>query len=694
MEGKTSAKRLSKKSFQMKPSKFKSINPTNPHTSLDDLQTNKTHSPSNSEEEQQDLIEPDTTLPILQHKTQSDIQTDSRLLFKSSLYTTEEDSDESPAENHFSQPHKRSKKNNPFSELTTNTTLYTQEENSEEESPSKTVRKFSKTPTRKLSSKTSEPEDLDSQSDSQEIPLPIKRKKNYKKISPIPLKTLNKLIDVKKDAFVETGESLDIQEEEISVAPKAKVFNCSFLDKIKSCKTDKPNHVLAKGIYTDTSVHESLEIQAPKKLVGFIVKKQQINPRDILRESLKNEINHRKTTHLHADSIFTKSSTDLPGKLGKKAEEDNESDYIPDDDEEKEALEMEKIIRLEEGQESQDEDSSNTETESESTETENKESIKLDDSSKDMDIDETPLVDIENDSITVASETINEPLPQNIPSVFSMPTDNSPSLPIIPKPIKVLNRFIDEEAELGSDHEEHDNLIKNIKDSDEDNEDLDEDLEEIIDRNKVEDDEEMRYGKHLDQLMKDDDERIKKVVNAEFKRQRRDLDFIDNESSIMTKKDKLLEDRKNLLAQRGSQGFLNSFKGVDKEEMDDEELDKFKMLKSSQELKFIRSQFSSKTLIDDRSLSILSLISKPENTIASKSMLVGSEKDLGFAGKSFKGISSMQKVGDKGNSMRVFKSSANLSSNRSFVFSKEKTKKQTLDNVQTKKTKLFRLLSN
>ncbi|OMJ86337.1 hypothetical protein SteCoe_12188 [Stentor coeruleus] len=692
MEGKISAKRLSKKNFEMKLPNFKPINPINDHKSPDDLHANKTHLPSDSEEEQQNLIEPDTALPILQHKTQSDIQTDSRLLLNSNLYTTEEDSDKSPAFNHFSQPHKRSKKTNPFSELASNPALYTQEETSEEESPSKPIKKSSKTLSKKHS-KVSDPENLDSQSDSQEIPLPIKRKKNYKKVSPIPLKTFNKLIDIKKDTFVETGESIDIQDEEILVTQKAKVFNCSFLDKIKNCKTEKPNHVLAKGVFTDTSIHESLEVQAPKKLVGFIVKKQQINPRDILRESLKNEINYRKTTHLHADSIFTKSSTDLPGKINKNPE-DNESDYIPDDNEEKEALEMEKIIRLEEGQSSSDEDSSNTETESESTETENKESVKLDDSSKDMDIDDTPIVDIENDSLTVASETINEPLISNtLPPVFSMQTDNSPSLPIIPKPIKILNRFIDEEAELGSDHEEHDNLVKNIKDSDEENEDLDEELEEIIDRNKVDDDEEMRYGKHLDQLMKDDEERIKKVVNAEFKRQRKDLDFIDNEPSIMTKRDKLLEDKKNLLAQRGNQGVFNSFK-VDKEEMDDEEFDKFKMLKSSQELKFIRNQFSSKVLIDDKSLSILSLISKPDNTITSKSMLVGGEKDLGFAGKSFKGVSSMQKIGDKGNSMRVFKSSANLSSNRSFVFSKEKTKKQTLDNVQTKKTKLFRLLSN
>jgi hypothetical protein len=317
------------------------------------------------------------------------------------------------------------------------------------------------------------------------------------------------------------------------------------------------------------------------------------------------------------------------------------------------------------------------ETESESTETENKDLL-LDDSNKNMEIDDNPLEDSQNDSITVASETIPDikPHPPVLISTFSTVTDKSPSLPTFfhNPTTKPKNKFIDEEAELGSDHEEHDNLIKNIKDSDEEiSEELDKDLEEMIDREKVDDDEDMRYGKHLDQLMKDDDERIKKVVNAEFRRQRKELDFIESGAGIMSKKDRLLDEKRGLLAQRGAQVFSQVSKGCDVEEMDDEEFDKYKALKSSQELKFIRNQFSSKVVLDDRSLSFLNLISKPENSITSKSMLVGS---------------------DKSNSMRVFKSSTNLSSNRSFVFSKDKSKTQAFEKTQTKKTKLYKLLSN
>lgn len=685
MEGNTSVKRLSKKKFEMKLSKLSTNKPTDMLSSIEDLSKYTTRSASHSEQEQQSILDSDLQHHLSQVSTQPDMQMESRQFMKSSLYTTEEDSDESPAPINFSQPQKRPKKLDAFSELTTNTSLYTQEEPSDEVTPSKLATKFSKTHIRKSSFVTPDPKELNSDSDSQEISLPMKRKKSYKKVSAVPLKTFNKLIDIKKDAFIETGESNDLDDVEITVTPKEKVLNSSFLDRFKNSKIGKPNHTLAKGILTDSSMHESLEIQAPRKLEGFFMRKLQITPRDILRESLKNEINKRKTSHINTECMFTKMSTELPGKLFKKAEEHEESDYIPEDNEESEALEMEKMIRLEEGEESKDSEKSDKseksqdtdmETESESTETENKDLL-LDDSNKNMEIDDNPLEDSQNDSLTVASETIpdTKPHPPVLNSIFTT-TDNSPSLPtfFINPTTKPKNKFIDEEAELGSDHEEHDNLIKNIRDSDEEiSEELDKDLEEMIDRSKVDDDEDMRYGKHLDQLMKDDDEKIKKVVNAEFRRQRKDIAFIENGAGIMSKKDKLLDERKNLLAQRGTQVFSQVSKGFDVEEMDDEEFDKYKALRSSQELKFIRNQFSSKVVLDDRSLSILNLISKPENSVASKSMLVGS---------------------DKSNSMRVFKSSTNLSSNRSFVFSKDKSKTQAFENTQTKKTKLYKLLSN
>ncbi|OMJ86243.1 hypothetical protein SteCoe_12308 [Stentor coeruleus] len=680
MEGNTSVKRLSKKKFEMKLSKLSTSKPTDMLSSIEDLSKYTTRSASHSEQEQQSILDIDLQHHLSQVDTQVDMQMESREFMKSSLYTTEENSDDSPI--NFSKPYKKPKNLDAFSELTTNTSLYTQEEPSDEVTPSKIATKFSKIHTKKSSFITPDSKELNSDSDSQEISLPIKRKKSFKKVSAVPLKIFNKLIDIKKDSFIETGESYDLDEIEITVTPKEKVFNCSFMDRFKNNKIDKPNHTLAKGVLTDSSIYESLEIQAPKKLEGFFMRKPQITPRDILRESLKNEINKRKTTHINTECIFAKMPTDLPGKLIKKAQDDGESDYIPEDNEETEALEMEKIIRLEEGEESKDSEESDKseksqdtdmETESESTETENK-NPHLDDSNKNMDIDDNPLEDSQNDSITVASETIPDTKlhPPILNSIFSTTTNASqPFVNFIKKP---KNKFIDEEAELGSDHEEHDDLIKNIRDSDlEISEELDKDLEEIIDRDKVDDDEEMRYGKHLDQLMKDDDENIKKVVNAEFRRQRKDLDLIENGLGIMSKKDKLLEERKSLLAQRGTQVFSQNSKGINPEEMDDEELDRYKALKGSQELKFIRNQFSSKVMLDDKSLSIFNLISKPENSIASKSMLVGS---------------------DKSNSMRVFKSSTNLSSNRSFVFSKDKSITQAFEKTQTKKTKLYKLLSN
>jgi len=121
----------------------------------------------------------------------------------------------------------------------------------------------------------------------------------------------------------------------------------------------------------------------------------------------------------------------------------------------------------------------------------------------------------------------------------------------------------------------------------------------------------------------------------------------------------------NCMAQSGS-------KSIEIEGIDDEELGKYQALRNSQELKFIRGKFEGKNMIDDQSMSLLNLISKPQNSVMSKSLLSDSEKS---------------------NTMRVFKATESLSSNRSFVFSKEKTQKFEIGKQKPKNTKLFSLLS-
>ena len=80
---------------------------------------------------------------------------------------------------------------------------------------------------------------------------------------------------------------------------------------------------------------------------------------------------------------------------------------------------------------------------------------------------------------------------------------------------KIANSFIEKEAELGSDNEEHDDIVKKISDSDYDSEkdpNIDENLNDIIDDNvdNVVD----QHDKFVDDMFQKDKEEIKKVIDG------------------------------------------------------------------------------------------------------------------------------------------------------------------------------------
>ena len=655
----------------------------------------------------------------------------------SSVYTQEESDEETGAEKSGELPRKKVKVLDLMEDLRKNG-LYTQEEEEEGEVEFKKSEDGKKIKKLKLNLKlrveknrdlnvleeikeiegNQEEQETSEEESNQESPsLPKKRKQSYKKVNAIRLKTFNKLVDIKEDSFID-GATVEIRsDEEIAITSKPKSLNISFLNKIKQTQGNKMSFLLARGILTDNSQHESLEISAPKNIEGFTTKRITLNPRELLRESLKSEINQRKTTHLNSDTIFSKTISDLPGRFAKKAEEDEESDYVPEDNEASEALEMEKIIKLEEGSESSssDESSSNSDSLSDNKPAEEPQSPNsldlksvendaktAENTEKDTEmqpVDPTGPVDMDldpsehssSDSADSNLSSSNEEEEEEELEISELPqkktqnpglslqstTENSPALQAVFNSKVKVSKFMENEAEVGSDHEEHDDLVRNCKDSeDEDREDDDKDLEELFDRNQVDDDEENRFDKHLKQTILEDELQISKVINAEFRRQRKDIDFVDGPSNILSKKQKLLEDKKSLLAMRENNAFSKDLaEQLDPEEMDDEEFDKFRVLRGSQELKFIRNQFVTKVVLDEQSLSYLSLITKPENTVSNKSLLSDS---------------------DKSNSVRVFKTTSNLSSNRSFVFSKDKDKAKSveIDDHKAKKTKLYKLLSN
>jgi hypothetical protein len=96
---------------------------------------------------------------------------------------------------------------------------------------------------------------------------------------------------------------------------------------------------------------------------------------------------------------------------------------------------------------------------------------------------------------------------------------------------KYAAEFIEQEAEEGSDNEEHDDFIKNIDYNAEDKEyegvDLDADLVELID-NAVdlnEEDEYEAFRKYLEDIRLKDREEIKKIIRGEFRSKHEDLEL-------------------------------------------------------------------------------------------------------------------------------------------------------------------------
>jgi hypothetical protein len=92
-----------------------------------------------------------------------------------------------------------------------------------------------------------------------------------------------------------------------------------------------------------------------------------------------------------------------------------------------------------------------------------------------------------------------------------------------------LNTFFEYEAELGSDNEEHDDVVKKEKNDDDNylDEENDEDLKDLIaDENEIGEDEENIQEKYFEEMLEQDKENLKRVIKgppARLKRDRNDI---------------------------------------------------------------------------------------------------------------------------------------------------------------------------
>lgn len=415
---------------------------------------------------------------------------------------------------------------------------------------------------------------IDAEDDS--ISQPKHQKKAKKKVTKNKgpkLVIFNKLMDpnifTAEESVVEEREFLREESLTLPIRDKNNISLDRLMQRFQKQQPDKVISHLAKNVLKKDEHSDSLVIEKPDIVTGFRVKKLATNSRDMLRDALRCTIMERKTSHIDISRVFDKSKTELEGL--KKKEEEEDSDFIPEDKEDLEEEELSKLLDLEnvESDHELTETCKNTEIpqdpDKESIADEIDELIGLDelsaktsseseaentDSSMELDEEESPeILD------TLESETliINEASRQSTFSSVSRSSDLKIKPVIEPK--RKHNIFIDDEAELGSDHEENDERVKHVYDDEESS--VDGELEELIDYGNVDTQEKDLADKYMGEELAQDIFKLKKVINGEFVRKRLADDYIDDVEDITNKKAKLIKARADQLEDR----FANNSKG-------------------------------------------------------------------------------------------------------------------------------------
>jgi hypothetical protein len=326
------------------------------------------------------------------------------------------------------------------------------------------------------------------------------------------------------------------------------------MQRFQTKQPDKVISHLAKNVLKTDEHSDSLVIEKPDIVTGFRVKKQATNSRDMLRDALRSTIMERKTSHIDISRVFDKTKTELEGL--KKKQEEEDSEYNPD----KEDLEEQELTDLLDLDKQENTEQDQTEPKSDNIEVkENEDKISVADEIDELiGLDELSAQSSENeaedsDSSMEAESSesdtlhIDENSCQSTVSRLSLSSASSTEsessrllVKHIIEPKRKQNIFIDDEAELGSDHEENDERVKKVYD---DESSLDGDLEELIDNEVVDTEEKQLADKYMGEQLAQDIFQLKKVINGEFVRKRIADDYIDDNEDISYKKAKLMKAR-------------------------------------------------------------------------------------------------------------------------------------------------------
>ncbi|OMJ95316.1 hypothetical protein SteCoe_1376 [Stentor coeruleus] len=395
------------------------------------------------------------------------------------------------------------------------------------------------------------------------------------------LPKFNKLLDLNTNADdfeVEVFE--DLRDAPLELHPKAgKMKKNSFLKKVQT-KKDETSYNLAKSVMINKNSQDTLIVDNPVCIQGFITKNVTHNPREIFRDNLKNVINERKTTHLDNHEIFDKTVTDFPIKEDSMSKKDEENTKKNDENCKKLDESNKKFLEsaAKENQFLIPDDKSDSKSSS------LQKNYKIETSKLETQYDHQ---DPELNLNTNSNQTIKNK---------SYPSTSASSPVYVPRERQVISLFIDEEAEKsGDDHSQ-----------DTDEAEHDKNLEGLIDDSELDDyNKNANYSKHIKEMLEKEREELKLVANAEFKRRMPPPKFESIKRKKLPVKDEI--PKKNQV--------------FSKDDDDSDEEERFKLLKEMREIRSMRNLETKTLIIDERSNDFLKLIERSEAPRAVKTFL-------------------------------------------------------------------------
>lgn len=486
-------------------------------------------------------------------------------------------------------------------------------------------------------------------SDSEDAPLP-KKKKSARKAQAPALPKFNRLLS--GNSALSTSLDTEIAETEylrsaplqLPQRPRAALGLDSLLAKLN--RSDSGDSPLIKSLLTANDV---LQLEASGSVGRLQMRRETCNPRTQLLQTLKQNAADRKTQHYSTEQLLQKSVSELEVKKAN-AEEDADSDYLPEhQEEEEEAQRLQWAIDLEEGVKPAESDTEEEPEESDAP----VDAPALEQPAEEQPVPESPQEeeeeaessDTESSSSQDDTESSAESLPADTKDAgepSSEPQTAASSIePQSTRPKR--NRFIEEEAELGSDNEAHDDLARLGSDMDCSEDDAE--LPELIDNADVEEGE-TALKLTNDQMMRDHKE-LRQVINGEFRKRKNVTDYL--EGDVTSKKQRLLEDtqgEEEMLPWQGNEGRERMVE----EGLDEEDASRLQLLHENSRLKLFRRDLDrNAAILDEESQHYLSLMRAPSFSSSTRTLLPDS---------------------DKSNSIdRVFRDSSNSAANaRAYVF--------------------------